>query len=131
LLPSAGLADGAAAINLFAQISVEEFPRLTGIFGDRKYHHHALAAGRSEHRPGWRIAGKKRPDGSPGFPPLPKRWVVERTNAGNGRCRRTSKDYERQPESSAAQLQLSHIQLMLQRLSPVPHPEFHYRKEAA
>jgi putative transposase len=131
LITSAGLDDGAAAIKLFTQISVEEFPRLTVIFGDSKYHNHDLAAWLSEHRPGWRIEVKKRPDGSPGFTPLPKRWVVERTNAWNGRCRRNSKDYERKPESSAAQLQLSHIQLMLQRLSPVPHPEFHYRKEAA
>jgi len=57
--------------------------------------------------------------------------VVERTNAWHGRARRHSKDYERKPESSAAQIHLSNIQLMLHRLSPVPHPEFHYRKEAA
>ncbi len=74
---------------------------------------------------------KKRPDGSTGFTPLPKRWVVERPNAWSGRARRNSKDYERKPESSAAQIQLSHIQLMLHRLSPVPQPEFHYRKEVA
>jgi putative transposase len=131
LSTSAGLDDGAAAIKLLAQISVEEFPRLAVIFGDSKYHNHALAAWLTQHRPGWRIEVKKRPDGSTGFTPLPKRWVVERTNAWNGRARRNSKDYERNPESSAAQIQLSHIQLMLHRLSPVPQPEFHYRKEAA
>jgi len=131
LITSAGLDDGAAAIKLLAQISVEEFPRLTVIFGDSKYHNHGLEPWLTEHRPGWRIEVKNRPEGSSGFTPLPKRWVVERTNAWNGRCRRNSKDYERKPESSAAQIQLSHLQLMLQRLSPVPHPEFHYRKEAA
>jgi putative transposase len=73
---------------------------------------------------------KKRPVGSTGFTPLPKRWVVERTNAWNGRSRRNSKDYERRPESSAAQIHLSNLQLMLHRLSPVPHPDFHYRNEA-
>jgi putative transposase len=36
LLTSAALDDGAAAIKLLAQISVEEFPRLTVIFGDGK-----------------------------------------------------------------------------------------------
>jgi putative transposase len=131
LITSAALDDGVAAVKLLAQISAEEFPRLTVIFGDSKYRNHELDAWLKEHRSGWRIEVKKRPEGSTGFTPLPKRWVVERTNAWHGRSRRNSKDYERKPESSAAQLQLSHIQLMLHRLSPVPHPEFHYRKEAA
>ena len=131
LSTSAGLAEGAAASTLLAHLSGEEFPRLTVIFGDSKYHNHDLETWLTEHRPGWRIEVRKRPEGSTGFTPLPKRWVVERTNAWNGRCRRNSKDYERKPESSAAQIQLSHIQLMLHRLSPVPQPEFHYRKEAA
>jgi putative transposase len=120
-----------AAIKLLAQISVEEFPRLSVIFGDSKYHNPALPAWLIEHHPGWRIEVKKRPEGSTGFTPLPKRWVVERTNAWNGRSRRNSKDYERNPQSSAARIHLSHLQLMLQRLQPVPQPEFHYRKEAA
>jgi hypothetical protein len=37
---------------------------------------------------------KKRPVGSTGFIPLPKRWVVERTNAWHGRARRNSKDMD-------------------------------------
>jgi hypothetical protein len=61
---------------------------------------------------------KKRPVGSTGYIPLPKRWVVERTNAWNGRARRTSKDYERRPEFSAARIHLSNPQFMLRRLSP-------------
>lgn len=131
LITSAALDDGAAAIKLLAQISVEDFPRLTVIFGDSKYHNHDLEAWLKTHRPGWRIEVKKRPEGTSGFTPLPTRWVVERTNAWHGRSRRNSKDYERKPESSAAQIHLSNIQLMLHRLSLVPQPEFHYRKEAA
>ena len=131
LITSAALDDGAAAITLLAQISAEEFPRLSVIFGDSKYHNHDLEAWLHKHRPGWRLEVKKRPEGTSGFTPLPKRWVVERTNAWHGRSRRNSKDYERKPTSSATQLHLSNIQLMLHRLSPVPHPEFHYRKEAA
>ena len=131
LSTSAALDDGAAAVKLLAPISADEFPRLTVIFGESKDHNHALAAWLKEHRPGWRIEGKTRPVGSPGFIPLPKRWVVERPNAWHGRSRRTSKDYERNPESSAARIHLRNLQLMLHRLSPVPHPEFHYRKEAA
>ena len=131
LITSAALDDGAAAITLLAQISAEEFPRLSVIFADSKYHNHDLEAWLHKHRPGWRLEVKKRPEGTRGFTPLPKRWVVERTNAWHGRSRRNSKDYERKPTSSATQLHLSNIQLMLHRLSPVPHPEFHYRKEAA
>jgi putative transposase len=131
LITSAALADGAAAVKLLAHISADDFPRLTVIFGDSKYHNHDLEAWLQEHRPGWRIEVKKRPEGTSGFIPLPKRWGVEPTNAWHGRARRNSKDYERKPESSAAQIHLSNIQFMLHRLSPGPHPEFHYRKEAA
>lgn len=131
LITSAALDDGAAAVKLLAQISADDFPRLTVSFGDSKYHNPDLEAWLQEHRPGWRIEVKKRPEGTSGFIPLPKRWVVERTNAWHGRARRNSKDYERTPASSAAQIQLNHLHLMLQRLSPVPHPDFHYHKEAA
>lgn len=131
LITSAALDDGVAAIKLLALISTKDFPRLTVIFGDSKYRNHELQAWLTEHRPGWRIEVKQRPAGSSGFTPLPQRWVVERTNAWHGRARRNSKDYERNPDSSAARIQLSHIQLMLQRLAPVPQPKFHYRKLAA
>jgi putative transposase len=131
LRTSAAGDEGAAALNLLAQISADDFPRLLVIFGESKYHTHDLAAGLKAHRPGGRIEVKNRPVGSTGFVPLPKRWVVKRTTAWHGRARRHSKDYERKPESSAAQIHLSNLQLMLPRLSPVPHPEFHYRKEAA
>ena len=69
LITSAALDDGAAAIKLLAQISVEDFPRLTVIFGDSKYHNHDLEAWLKTHRPGWRIEVKKRPEGTSGFTP--------------------------------------------------------------
>jgi putative transposase len=109
----------------------QAFPRLVTIFADQKSHNHALDAWLAEHRAGWRIEVKVRPAGTRGFTPLEKRWVIERTNAWHGRYRRNSKDYERSIESSTAMLQISHIHLMLNRLSPCGHPVFHYRKEAA
>ena len=130
LVTAAGLDDGAAAPQLLGQITAEDFPRLTVVFGDNKYHNHALEAWLKEHRPNWRIEVKKRPEGSRGFTPLEKRWVVERTNAWNGRCRRNSKDYERRVDSSAAMIQISNVHLMLRRLSPVPRPAFHYQAAA-
>lgn len=127
LITAAGVDDGVAAPKLLDQITPKDFPRLAVIFGDNKYHNHALEAWLKDERPNWRIEVKTRPEGTRGFTPLEKRWVVERTNAWNGRCRRNSKDYERRTESSAAMVQISNIHLMLRRLSPVPRPAFQYR----
>ena len=126
VVTSAAIDDGAAAPQLLGQITSEDFPRLETIFGDNKYHNHALNAWLTEHRPGWRVEVSTRPEGTKGFTPLRKRWVVERTNAWNGRSRRNSKDYERRVESSAAMIQISNVHLMLRRLAPVAQPEFHY-----
>jgi putative transposase len=52
-----------------------------------------------------------------GFVVLPKRWIVERTFAWLGRCRRNSKDYERTTESSTAMIQITMINLMSRRLA--------------
>jgi len=130
LITGAGTDDGVAAPQLLGTITPEEFPRLEVIFGDKKYHNHALEAWLQEERPNWRIEVKSRPEGTRGFQPLEKRWVVERTNAWNGRCRRNSKDYERRVESSASMIQISNIHLMLRRLSPTRRPAFHYRGSA-
>ncbi len=130
LVTSAGVDDGAAAPKLLDKITSDDFPRLEVIFGDNKYHNHALEAWLKEDRPNSRIEVKTRPEGTRGFTPLEKRWVVERTNAWNGRCRRNSKDYERRIESSAAMIQVSNIHLMLRRLSPRDRPAYHYRASA-
>jgi putative transposase len=131
LITSAGLDDGVAAPLLLGHVTPQDLPRLETIFADQKYHNHALDAWMAEHRAGWRIEVKVRPAGTKGFTPLEKRWVIERTNAWNGRYRRNSKDYERSIESSTAMIQISNIHLMLNRLSQNGCPAFHYRKEAA
>jgi putative transposase len=131
LITSAGLDDGVAAPKLLQLIEAEDVPRLETIFADNKYHHHALHTGMRAHRPTWRIEVKTRPEGVTKFTPLEKRWVVERTNAWNGRYRRNSKDYERKPESSAAMIYISNIHLMLRRLTSHCRPEFHYRSVTA
>lgn len=131
LITSAGLDDGVAAPLLLGYVQAYDFPRLITIFADTKYHHHALEAWMAVHRAGWHLEVKTRPEGTKGFTPLEKRWVVERTNAWHGRSRRNSKDYERSVESSTAMIQISNINLMLNRLAPCGRPEFRYRKNAA
>jgi putative transposase len=127
LVTGAGIDDGVAAPQLLGSITSQDFPRLITIFGDSKYHNHALEAWLAKHRPTWHVEVKTRPEGTQGFTPLKKRWVVERTNAWNGRCRRHSKDYERRPESSAAMIQISNVHLMLRRLTHHSQSAFHYR----
>jgi putative transposase len=131
LITSASLDDGMAAPLLLGLITPAAFPRLITIFADQKYHNHTLDAWMAEHRAGWCIEVKPRPAGARGFTPLEKRWVIERTNAWHGRYRRNSKDYEGSTESSTTMIQISHIHLMLNRLSPCGRPAFHYRREAA
>ena len=92
LIPSAKVDDGVAAVPLFAQISPVDDPHLKMIWGDGKYHHHALRAWMKKNRPGWTLEVKSPPKG---FIPVPKRWVVERTFGWMGRNRRLSKDYEK------------------------------------
>ena len=131
LLTNAGLDDGVAAPLLLAHVTLADFTRLGVIFADQKYHNHVFEAWLAEHRAGWRLDVKMRPEGTKGFTPLAKRWVVERTNAWHGRYRRNSKDYERTVESSTAMIQISNIHLMLNKLVPCSQPAFHYRTEAA
>ncbi len=56
-------------------------------------------------------------EGQKGFQVLPKRWVIERTNAWISRQRRLARDYERLPASSEAFIYAAMIRLGLRRLS--------------
>ena len=57
-----------------------------------------------------------RPEGSKGFVPLKKRWVVERTIAWTNFYRRLCKDHEHTTASSESWLYLTNSKIMLQRL---------------
>lgn len=52
-----------------------------------------------------------------GFAVLPKRWVVERTNAWNDRPRRMAKDHDRNLDVSAAWIWLTEARMLLRRLT--------------
>jgi putative transposase len=86
-------------------------------------------------RPGgrgqWLREGREPPPRRPGFPPLPHRWIVERTIAWIGRNRRMRKDYEFLPATSEAWIYLSRVRVTLKRLAHEQiQPEFHYCRAA-
>jgi transposase len=58
----------------------------------------------------------KRSDQEKAFVVLPKRWIVERTFAWLGRCRRLAKDWECLNRKALAFLKLASIRLMLRKL---------------
>jgi transposase len=62
----------------------------------------------------------KRSDDASGFQVLPRRWVIERTNAWLCRTRRLDRDYERRTESSEAMIYWSMVMLMTRRLARRP-----------
>ena len=59
----------------------------------------------------------KRTDKAKGFEVLPRRWVVERTFAWLGRCRRLAKDWEKSIASAEAWIYVAHIRLLTRRLA--------------
>jgi putative transposase len=92
------------------------FPRLQLIWADGGYAGQLVEWARTFG--GWLLEIVKRPPDSHQFQVLPRRWVVERTLAWLGRCRRLSKDYEELPQTSEAWVQIAMIHLMLRRLRP-------------
>jgi putative transposase len=105
--------DGAA---LVLRRAAGRFPRLRRIWADQGDKAGLAAWARAVG--GWALEIVARPPGGRGFRVLPRRWVVERTFAWLGRCRRLSKDYEALPATSEAWVQIAMIALMLKRLSP-------------
>ena len=58
----------------------------------------------------------KRSDAAKRFLVLPKRWVVERTFAWLGRCRRLTRDWEHLNPKRLAFQRLASVRLMLRKL---------------
>lgn len=64
----------------------------------------------------WTVEIVKRSDTAVGFEIIPRRWVVERTFAWLGRCRRLAKDWEKSIASAEAWINIAHIRLTTRRL---------------
>lgn len=92
------------------------YKRLKVIFADSAYGRKGLPDWTTATF-GWVLQTVLRPVGVKGFVILPKRWIVERTFAWLARYRRHSKDYERNPATSEAMIQISMINLMSRRLA--------------
>lgn len=119
VVTGANVDDAEGAQQVFARADSEAFPRLRRVWGDNKYHNHALYAWTEQHVD-YRLTPVRRPADASGFVPLPRRWVVERTFAWFGRYRRLSKDYERLPTVSEAMMKISMINLTVRRLTVKP-----------
>lgn len=111
----AGIQDRDGAPGVFARLR-REAPKLRHVFADGGYagpklRDALIGIGR------WTIQIVKRSDTAEGFEVLPRRWVVERTFAWLGRCRRLAKDWEKTIESAEAWLLIAHIRCISRRLA--------------
>ena len=92
------------------------YPFLRHVFADGGYAGNKLKnalKGKGD----WTIEIIKRSDNVKGFKVQPRRWVVERTFAWLGRCRRLAKDWEGSVESSKAWALIANIRIMIRRLA--------------
>lgn len=110
--------DGASAL---LKAIRHRFPWLRHIFADGGYAGEKLRA--ALHGQGvWTLEIIKRSDTARGFEVLPRRWVVERTFAWLGRCRRLAKDWEKTTASSTAWALIASIRMMSRRLARYCYP---------
>ena len=92
------------------------YPLLRHIFADGGYGGPKLR-GAIEKIGRWTIQIVKRSDTAIGFEVIPRRWVVERTFAWLGRCRRMAKDWEKTIASAEAWLLIAHIRRVTRMLA--------------
>jgi transposase len=112
---AANIQDPHGAVPLLRALR-RRFPKLRHIFADRIYRGPQLRAAIEDCGP-WTIEIVERPPGVKGFQLLPRRWVVERTFAWIGRCRRLAKDFEATIASATAWLMLASIRMLARRLA--------------
>ena len=92
------------------------YPWLRHVFADAGYAGDKLKDA-LEGKGGWTIEIVKRPNTAEGFVVLARRWVVERTFAWLGRCRRLAKDFKATLESALAWLHVANIRLLTRKLA--------------
>jgi putative transposase len=112
--------DGARLLAHALRLYGPQFPRLSLVWADAAYGGQLVEDLREQM--GWTVEVVKRSDTQPrsAFAVQPHRWIVERTFSWLGGCRRLSKDYEYQVESSEALIYTAMSHLMLRRLARSP-----------
>jgi transposase len=93
-----------------------KFPFLKKLFADGGYQGPIFEQAQKRVLPYLETEIIKRSDAAVGFEVIPRRWVVERTFAWLGRCRRLAKDFENRTRTARAFLLLASIRLMLRKL---------------
>ena len=115
MVHGADIQDRDGAPGLLASIR-KAFPWLRHLFADGAYAGPKLEAALAE-LGRWTLEIVKRSDAAKGFEVLPRRWVVERTFAWLGRCRRLAKDFEKTVASAEAWIMIASIRLITRRLA--------------
>lgn len=110
----ADVQDRDGAVDVLASIR-SLYPWLRHVFADGGYAGDKLRDALAELGK-WTIEIIKRSDAAQGFELLPRRWVVERTFAWLGRCRRLAKDFEATIQSAVAWIFVAHIRRLTRRL---------------
>lgn len=105
--------DGAAQV---LKSIVKRWPWLRHVFADGGYAGPKLK-GALKRIGRFALEIVKRTDKAKGFEVLPRRWVVERTFAWLGRCRRLARDFERTIASAEAWILVASIRLLTRRLT--------------
>jgi transposase len=91
------------------------FRRLRHMFADRVYRGPKLLNAISDVGK-WTIEIVTRTESVGSFKPEPRRWVIERTFAWFGRCRRLAKDFEKTITSAEAWIMMASIRVLSRRL---------------
>lgn len=105
--------DGAAQV---LQSIVKRWPWLRHVFADGGYAGPKLK-GALKRIGRFAMEIVKRTDKAKGFEVLPRRWVVERTFAWLGRCRRLARDFEKTIASAEAWILVASIRMLSRRLA--------------
>jgi len=115
MVHSADIQDRDGAPDLLKSIR-HRWPWLLHVFADGGYAGDKLKR-RLKKVGRWTMEIIKRTDKAKGFEVLPRRWVVERTFAWLGRCRRLAKDVEKSIASAEAWIMIAHIRLITRRMA--------------
>jgi transposase len=119
IVHTADIQDRDGAVGVIASIQ-RLYPWLRYLFADGGYAGEKLTKALADFGT-WTMEIIKRSDTAKGFERLPRRWVVERTLAWLGRCRRLAKDFEATIASAEAWIFIASIRLMLRRFGAPRH----------